>query len=91
MDDTRLVKLREELEKARKKRDDWVAKVKDLERRYNEAEKVYIYGIFQTANMTPEQLAELIRSKGTVLPQIPGGYATENDDSETYEKEDSEE
>ena len=91
MDDSRLVKLREELEKARKKRDDWEAKVKDLERRYNEAVKVYVYGIFQTANMTPEQLAELIRSKGTVLPQIPGGYATENDDSETYEKEDSEE
>ena len=84
MDDSRLVKLREELEKARKKRDDREAKVKDLERRYNEAEKVYVYGIFQTANMTPEQLAELIRSKGTVLPQIPGGYATENDDSETY-------
>ena len=91
MDDSRLVKLREELEKARKKRDDWEAKVKDLERRYNEAEKVYVYGIFQTANMTPEQLAELIRSKGTVLPQIPGSYATENDDSETYEKEDPEE
>ena len=51
MDDSRLVKLREELEKARKKRDDWEAKVKDLERRYNEAEKVYVYGIFQTANM----------------------------------------
>ena len=91
MDDSRLVKLREELEKVRKKRDDWEAKVKDLERRYNEAVKVYVYGIFQTANMTPEQLAELIRSKGTVLPQIPGGYATENDDSETYEKEDPEE
>ena len=90
MDDSRLVKLREELEKVRKKRDDWEAKVKDLERRYNEAVKVYVYGIFQTANMTPEQLAELIRSKGTVLPQIPGGYATENDDSETYAKEDSE-
>ena len=89
MDDSRLVKLREELEKARKKRDDWEAKVKDLERRYNEAEKVYVYGIFQTANMTPEQLADLIRSKG-ILPQIPGGYATENN-SETYEKEDSEE
>ena len=71
MDDSRLVKLREELEKARKKRDDWEAKVKDLERRYNEAEKVYVYGIFQTANMTPEQLADLIRSKG-ILPQIPG-------------------
>lgn len=90
MDDSRLVKLREELEKARKKRDDWEAKVKGLERRYNEAEKVYVYGIFQTANMTPEQLANLIRSKG-ILPQIPGGYATENNDSETYEKEDPEE
>ena len=90
MDDSRLVKLREELEKARKKRDDWEAKVEDLERRYNEAEKVYVYGIFQTANMTPEQLADLIRSKG-ILPQIPGGYATENDDSKTYEKEDPEE
>ena len=91
MDDTRLVKLRDELEKARKKRDDWEARVKDLERKYNEAEKVYVYGIFQTANLTPEQLAELIRSKGTVLPQIQGGYATENTDSETHEKEDPEE
>ena len=90
MDDSRLVKLREELVQARKKRDDWEAKVKDLERRYNEAEKVYVYGIFQTANMTPEQLADLIRSKG-ILPQIPFGYATENYDSETYEKEDPEE
>ena len=91
MDDSRLVKLREELEKARKKRDDWEARVKDLERRYNEAEKLYVYGIFQTANLTPEQLAELIRSNGTVLPQqVPGRYATDND-SETYEKEDPEE
>jgi len=89
MDDSRLVKLRDELEKARKKRDDWEAKVKDLERKYNEAEKVYVYGIFQTANLTPEQLAELIRSKG-VLPQIPGSFVTEND-SETYDKEDPEE
>ena len=89
MDDSRLIKLRDELDKARKKRDDWEAKVKDLERKYNEAEKVYVYGIFQTANLTPEQLADLIRSKG-VLPQIPGSFVTEND-SETYEKEDSEE
>ena len=90
MDDSRLTRLREDLEKARKKRDDWDARVKDLERKYNEAEKVYVYGIFQTANLTPEQLAELIRSNGTVLPHAPGRYATEND-SETYEKEDPEE
>ena len=90
MDDSRLVKLREELEKARKKRDDWEAKVKDLERKYNEAEKVCVYGIFQAANMTPEQLAELLRMAATSLPQVPGRYTTENN-SETYEKEDSEE
>ena len=89
MDDSRLTRLREELKKARKKRDDWEAKVKDLEHKYNEAEKVYVYGIFQTANLTPEQLTELIRSKET-LPQIPGCFAIQND-SETYEKEDSEE
>ena len=43
--------------------------MKDLERKYNEAEKVFVYGIFQTANLTPEQLAELIRSKGTFYPR----------------------
>ncbi len=91
MDDSRLTRLREDLEKARKKRDDWEARVKDLERKYNEAEKVYVYGIFQTANLTPEQLADLIRSNGTILPQAPARFATQNDDSETYEKEDPEE
>ena len=90
MDDSRLTRLREDLEKARKKRDDWDARVKDLERKYNEAEKVYVYGIFQTANLTPEQLAELIRLNGTVLLQAPGRYVTD-DNSETYEKEDPEE
>ena len=57
MDDSRLTRLRDELAKARKKRDDWEAKVKDLERKYNEAEKVCVYGIFQAANLTPDQLA----------------------------------
>ena len=38
MDETRLNRLRDELKKARKRRDEWEAKVKDLERRYKEAE-----------------------------------------------------
>ena len=62
MDEARLNRLREELEKARKKRDEWDAKVKNLERRYSEAEKVCVYGIFQAANLTPEQLAEVIKN-----------------------------
>jgi hypothetical protein len=84
MDDSKLNRLREELKAAKKRRDSWEATVKDLERRYNEAEKVCVYGIFQAANMTPEQLAELIRSKGTVHPQIRR-IRNENDDNENYE------
>ena len=71
MDEARLNRLREELEKARKKRDEWDAKVKILERRYNELEKVCVYGIFQSANLTPEQLAELIKSAAAEFPQMP--------------------
>ena len=61
MDEMRLARLREELEKARKKRDDWDAKVKDLERKYKEAENTCIHNMVHEANLTPEQLAELDR------------------------------
>ena len=91
MDDSRLVKLREELEKARKKRDDWEAKVKDLERKYNEAEKVCVYGIFQAANMTPEQLAELIRSAESGIPRTPAFLQEADTENDTYEEEDNKE
>ena len=89
MDDSRLSRLREELQKARKKRDDWEAKVKDLERKYNEAEKLCVYGIFQEAKLTPEELAALIRSAAS-LPLVPGAYGYE-ENKETDEKEDFEE
>ena len=89
MDDSRLSRLREELQKARKKRDDWEAKVKDLERKYNEAEKLCVYGIFQEAKLTPEELAALIRSASS-LPLVPGAYGYE-ENKETDEKEDFEE
>jgi acyl CoA:acetate/3-ketoacid CoA transferase alpha subunit len=74
MDDSKLNRLREELKAAKKRRDSWEAKVKDLERRYNEAEKVCVYGIFQAANMTPEQLAELIRSAASGIPRTPHSF-----------------
>ena len=70
MDDSKLNRLREELKAAKKKRDSWEAKVKDLERRYNEAEKVCVYGIFQAANMTPEQLADVIRMLNEEKPTV---------------------
>ena len=50
------------LEKARKKRTEWDAKVKDLERRYREEENTEIHEMVHAANLTPEQLAELRHS-----------------------------
>ena len=89
MDDSRLARLREELNKARKKRDDWEAKVKDLERKYKEAENTCIHDLVHAANLTPEQLAELIRMAASYLPQAPGGYKTDNEG--INDKEDPEE
>ena len=85
MDETRLNRLREELSKARRKRDEWEAKVKDLERRYKEAENTCIHDMVHAANLTPEQLADLIRSAVSGIPQ-PGFPITEDDDD--FEPED---
>ena len=88
MDESRLARLREELEKARRKRDEWEAKVKDLERRYKEAENTCIHNMVHAANLTPEQLAELIRRAasgiGGALP-LPDDNASA-DDAESQEK-----
>lgn len=70
MDETKLARLRDELEKARKKRDEWDAKVKKLERRYKEAENTCIHEIVHAASLTPEQLAELIRKAQTGFPMV---------------------
>ena len=91
MDDSKLNRLREELKAAKKKRDSWEAKVKDLERKYNEAEKVCVYGIFQTANITPEQLAELIRSAESGIPRTPAFIQEADTEDDTFEEEDNKE
>lgn len=70
MDDTKLKKIEAELKKARAKRDEWDKKVKDLERRYREAENTCIHDMVHAANLSPEQLAELIRN---ALQAVPAG------------------
>ena len=88
MDETRLNRLRDELKKARKRRDEWDVKVKDLERRYKEAENTCIHDMVHAANLTPEQLAELIRAASSGLPySLPasGDLAeSETDDADNY-------
>ncbi len=81
MDEARLNRLKEELEAARKKRDSLDAKVKDLERRFKEAENTYIHDIVHAANLTPEQLAELIRRAAAGIPQVPFLEQAENDNA----------
>ena len=65
----KLEKIGADLEKARKKRAEWDAKVKDLERRYREEENTEIHEMVHAANLTPEQLAELIRKSAAFMPQ----------------------
>ena len=68
MDEARLSRLREELEKARRKRDEWEAKVKDLERRYKEAENTCIHEMVHAASLSPE----LIRAAAAgMIPGVP--------------------
>ena len=57
----KLDRLGADLEKARKKRAEWDARVKDLERRYREEENSEIHEMVHAANLTPDQLAELLR------------------------------
>ena len=88
MDETRLKRLGIELAKARKRRDEWEAKVKDLERRYKEAENTCIHDMVHAANLTPEQLAELIRAASSGLPySLPASAdlpESEADDADNY-------
>ncbi len=68
MDDTKLKKIGAELTKARAKRDEWDRKVKDLERKYREAENTCIHDMVHAANLSPEDLAELIKKAFQAAP-----------------------
>ena len=57
----KLERIGADLEKARRKRAEWDAKVKDLERRYREEENSEIHELVHAANLTPDQLSELLR------------------------------
>ena len=57
----KLDRLGAELAKARKKKAEWDAKVKDLERRDREEENSEIHEMVHAANLNPNQLSELLR------------------------------
>ena len=79
----KLDKIGADLEKARAKRDEWDAKVKDLEQKYREAENTMIHEMVHAANLTPEQLAKIIQMAAT---QASGTFPdmSENQNEEDY-------
>ncbi len=66
----KLEKIAAEREKARKKRDEWDEKVKEWDRKYQDQENAEICDVVHARNLTPEQLAEIIRiaQQGTPNP-----------------------
>ena len=57
----KLEKLGAELAKARRKKAEWETRVKELERRYQQEENTEIHEMVHAANLTPDQLSELLK------------------------------
>lgn len=66
----KLDRIGADLEKARKKRAEWDAKVKDLERRYREEENSEIHEMVHAANLNP-------RTAFRAAPYVCCGYGSE--------------
>lgn len=64
----KLDRQREELKRARRKRDEWIKRVKDLEQKYQESENTCIHDMVHAANLSPEDLAELIKKAFQAAP-----------------------
>ena len=79
----KLDRLCADLEIARKKRAEWDARVKDLERRYREEENSEIHEMVHAANLTPDQLAELLRMFAEDAAPKPAVINTTSEE-ETY-------
>lgn len=57
----KLEKLGAELAKARRKKAEWETRVKELERRYQQEENTEIHEMVHAANLTPDQLSQLLK------------------------------
>ena len=62
---TKLDKLRNEHAKAMEKASQWSQKAEDLAQKITEEEKTVIHEMVTSANMTPEQLAQLLERLNT--------------------------
>lgn len=82
----KLDRIGADLEKARRKRAEWDAKVKDLERRYREEENSEIHELVHAANLTPDQLSELLRMFATDMVPKPETINSMNEQEEMQDE-----
>lgn len=74
----RLEKIAAEREKARRKRDEWEARMKEWDRKYHEQENAEIHEMVHAARLTPEQLAEVLKNLQHGSPDMTQ-YANEEE------------
>lgn len=82
----KLDKIGADLEKARRKRAEWDAKVKDLEHRYREEENSEIHELVHAANLTPDQLSELLRMFAADMVPKPETINSMNEQEEMQDE-----
>ena len=82
----KLERIGADLEKARRKRAEWDAKVKDLERRYREEENSEIHELVHAANLTPDQLSELLRMFAADMVPKPETINSMNEEEEMQDE-----
>lgn len=61
----RLDRIGEEWKRALKKAEEWTGRAKELERKYREAENTEIHDLVRGAQITPDQLAEILKALKT--------------------------
>jgi len=83
---SKLDKIGADLKKALQKRDEWDARAKELEKKYRETENAMIHDMVHAANITPEQLAELIKKASVSVPN-PMNEFNGNDEEETRDED----
>ena len=77
----KLEKLRADLARARERRIQLNNRIELLERRIAEAEKVEVSEMVRCANLTPEQLAALLRQTASGLPNADALAAAQKDNA----------
>lgn len=83
---SKLDKIGADLKKALQKRNEWDARAKELEKKYRETENALIHDMVHAANITPEQLAELIKKASVSVPN-PMNEFNGSDEEETRDED----